>query len=230
MISAAFAYGNVQIVAIAGAETRNPRKSIPAALRATFTRVVMFYVLSIFVISLLIPADDPRLALGNGSVTQSPFVIAFSRAGIKGIPSLFNAVVFVWLLSIVTTAGLVSWGIICIAYLRFFYALQRQGISRERLPYVSPFQPYLAYFALAINVLVVLTSGWTLFMRDSFSFSGFVYYYFNCIMVPVLYCVCKYLRGDSLVRLEDIDFRTELMLISQEHEAQTHGPRRTRRN
>ena len=111
MISAAFAYGNVQIVAIAGAETRNPRKSIPAALKATFTRVVMFYVLSIFVISLLIPADDPRLTLGNETVTQSPFVIAFSRAGIKvslwssvistprafcflqGIPSLFNAVV-----------------------------------------------------------------------------------------------------------------------------------------
>ena len=83
MISAAFAYGNVQIVAIAGAETRNPRKSIPAALKATFTRVVMFYVLSIFVISLLIPADDPRLTLGNETVTQSPFVIAFSRAGIK---------------------------------------------------------------------------------------------------------------------------------------------------
>ena len=38
-------------------------------------------------------------------------------------------------------------------------------------------------------------------------------------MVPVLYCVCKYLRRDYLVRLENIDFRTELVLISQENEA-----------
>jgi amino acid transporter len=86
MISAAFAFGNVQIVAIAGAETRNPRKSIPAALQRTFIRVVLFYVLSIFVISLLVPANDPRLTFGE-SVTQSPFVIAFSRAGIKVSPT-----------------------------------------------------------------------------------------------------------------------------------------------
>lgn len=83
MISAAFAYGNVQVVAIAGAETQNPRKSIPAALKQTFLRVVLFYVLSIFVVSLLVPADDDRLLAHNDSVTQSPFVIAFSRANFK---------------------------------------------------------------------------------------------------------------------------------------------------
>src|SRR5690606_36803893 len=55
MISAAFAYGNVQVVAIAGAETRNPRKTIPAALKTTFIRVVFLYVVSVFVISILVP-------------------------------------------------------------------------------------------------------------------------------------------------------------------------------
>ena len=83
MIFAAFAYGNVQVVAIAGAETRNPRTSIPVALKRTFFRVVAFYVASIFVISLTVPADDERLRLTTRNVYQSPFVIAFSRAGIK---------------------------------------------------------------------------------------------------------------------------------------------------
>jgi amino acid transporter len=84
MISAAFAYGNVQVVAIAGAETRNPRKSIPKALKRTFFRVIFFYVLSVFVISLLVPADDPRLSSpGNGTATESPFVIALGRTGNK---------------------------------------------------------------------------------------------------------------------------------------------------
>ncbi|PPQ69682.1 hypothetical protein CVT25_012920, partial [Psilocybe cyanescens] len=69
MISAAFAYGNVQVVAIAGAETRNPRKAIPTALKRTFTRVIVFYVASIFVVSLIVPADDPRLSLPTGDVT-----------------------------------------------------------------------------------------------------------------------------------------------------------------
>ena len=83
MIYAAFAYGNVQVVAIAGAETRNPRRSIPKALKRTFFRVVAFYVASIFVISLTVPANDKRLQLTTGNASQSPFVIAFSRAGVK---------------------------------------------------------------------------------------------------------------------------------------------------
>ena len=83
MIFAAFAYGNVQVVAIAGAETLNPRISIPKALKRTFFRVVVFYVASIFVISLTVPANDKRLQLSTGDASQSPFVIAFSRAGVR---------------------------------------------------------------------------------------------------------------------------------------------------
>ncbi|KAF5325619.1 hypothetical protein D9611_000106 [Ephemerocybe angulata] len=288
MIAAAFAYGNVQIVAIAGAETRNPRKAIPAALKKTFLRVVMFYVLSIFVMSLLVPASDPRLTYGE-RITQSPFVIAFTRAGIKGIPSAFNAAiltsavssanactflasrtlhglaldgnaphiflslnryhipyiavlvssawgivallslnsdamqVFVWLVSVVTTAGLVSWIIICIAYLRFFNALQKQGISRDELPYKSPYQPFLTYFALVMNVLVVLTSGWLSFL-DIFSVSSFLHNYLNCILVPLGYAVCKYARQETLVPLEGIDIKTELELIQHEAENENTKP------
>ena len=83
MISAAFAYGNVQVVAMAGSETQNPRVSIPAALKKTFARVVIFYVASIFVISLTVPSDDERLYHPTGDVTHSPFILAFSRAGFK---------------------------------------------------------------------------------------------------------------------------------------------------
>lgn len=51
---------------------------------------------------------------------------------------------FVWLVALVTTAGLISGVVLCITYLRFFYALQKQGVPRSHLPYRSPFQPYLA--------------------------------------------------------------------------------------
>lgn len=83
MLAAAFAFGNVQVVAMAGAETLNPRKSIPGALKKTFLRVVAFYVASIFVISLTVPANDERLFQPTGDVTHSPFIIAFNRAGLK---------------------------------------------------------------------------------------------------------------------------------------------------
>jgi amino acid transporter len=54
MISAAYSYGNIQVVGLAGAETRNPRKVIPDAMRMTFWRVLVFYVISIFIVGLLV--------------------------------------------------------------------------------------------------------------------------------------------------------------------------------
>lgn len=91
---------------------------------------------------------------------------------------------FLWLVDLVTTAGIISWIVLSATYLRFFNALREQGISRDRLPYKSPLQPYLTvatirdyitaminlldfflkYFALAMNSLVLVTSGWTSFI------------------------------------------------------------------
>ena len=52
-ISAAFSYGNIQVVALTGTETQGPRKIIPEATKKTFYRV-FFYVLSVFVVSLIV--------------------------------------------------------------------------------------------------------------------------------------------------------------------------------
>lgn len=54
LISAAFSYGNIQVVTLAGAETSNPRKVIPQATKKTFYRVLFFYVISIFVVGLIV--------------------------------------------------------------------------------------------------------------------------------------------------------------------------------
>ena len=51
--------------------------------------------------------------------------------------------VFLWLVSLVTTAGILSWIVIGLTYLRFYNALHVQGIPRDRLPYKGPFQPYI---------------------------------------------------------------------------------------
>ncbi|KDR75338.1 hypothetical protein GALMADRAFT_249379 [Galerina marginata CBS 339.88] len=283
MISAAFAYGGVQIVALVGAETRNPRKAIPAALKKTFARVVFFYVASIFVISLTIPANDKRLYLPTEDVTHSPFVIAFSNAGMKALPSIINAIVlssafssgnaatflgaralhglaldghapqiflelnrfgvpyvavaasviwgavaytslnqgafqaFLWLVSLVATSAIVSWVVMCLTYLRFFYALRVQKIPRESLPYRSPLQPYLTYYALAMNILVLIFSGWNSFF-PTFDLSLFTSNYFNCIFYPLLYLGCKLWFKDTMVELDAIDIQTELDLIDIEVE------------
>ncbi|EGX94102.1 amino acid permease, putative [Cordyceps militaris CM01] len=92
MTSAVFSFAGVESIAMAGAETRNPRKAIPAACKNVFIRIVLFYMLSILIVGMLVASNDERLAGGGSSVTQSPFVIAAQAAHLPAIPSVVNAV------------------------------------------------------------------------------------------------------------------------------------------
>ncbi|USW55837.1 Putative amino acid permease/ SLC12A domain-containing protein [Septoria linicola] len=91
--SALYAYGGIHAIVIAAAETKNPRQAIPMAAKRIFWRVLIFYVVTIFMVTLVVPSNDPNLLQSSGTATQSPFVIAAKRAGIKGVPSFINALV-----------------------------------------------------------------------------------------------------------------------------------------
>ncbi|KAF8608286.1 hypothetical protein BDV93DRAFT_552129 [Ceratobasidium sp. AG-I] len=257
LINAAFAYGNIQVVAIAGSETKNPRVAIPKAVNKTFSRVVLFYISSIFMIGLLLPSTDPMLLSGSGTATQSPFVIAMNRARIRVLPDIVNVVVLssafssgvscifiasrslvglaedgnapaifshtnrlgnpwvavicsssfgalgylsvteqsmkvlLWLINLSAVAGLVSWIILCIGYLRFYAGMKAQGYSREELPYKSPFQPYTAWFALIMVALITFFSGFRVFLRGNFSTADFLSNYINIFAFVGVYGVWK---------------------------------------
>lgn len=59
-----------------------------------FWRIVTFYIFGILITGMLVPYDDPDLLNGSGTATQSPYVIAIRRAGIRTLPSIINAAIF----------------------------------------------------------------------------------------------------------------------------------------
>ncbi|KAH8721878.1 amino acid permease/ SLC12A domain-containing protein [Ilyonectria robusta] len=93
MTSAVFSFAGVESIAMAAAETKNPRRAIPIACRNVFIRIIIFYMLAILVVGMLVASNDTRLDDAYGSAAQSPFVIAASAAGLPAIPSVVNAVV-----------------------------------------------------------------------------------------------------------------------------------------
>ncbi|GKT54104.1 dicarboxylic amino acid permease [Colletotrichum tofieldiae] len=93
MTSAVFSFAGVESLAMAAAETQNPRRAIPRACKRVFARIVLFYMLAVLVVGMLVASNDPRLDDASGTAAQSPFVIAASAAGIPAIPSVVNAVV-----------------------------------------------------------------------------------------------------------------------------------------
>jgi amino acid transporter len=73
--------------------------------------------------------------------------------------------VFGWLQDLVAVAALVNWSVICTVYLRFFYGMKRQGISRDRLPWKGYCQPYLAWVGVISFQILLFTGGKKRFYR-----------------------------------------------------------------
>lgn len=63
-------------------------------------------------------------------------------------------------------SGTNSWVLVCIVYLRFYYAMRKQGISRDRLPWKAPLQPYVAWIGVFAFILLLLTGGYTTFIHN----------------------------------------------------------------
>ena len=75
------------------------------------------------------------------------------------------SVVFDWFQSLVSAAAFVTWDVICIVYLRFYYACKRQGIDRNELPWKGPFQPYTAWAGLISFTVLLFTGGFNVFIE-----------------------------------------------------------------
>ncbi|ORY82093.1 amino acid transporter [Protomyces lactucae-debilis] len=99
-VNAAFSFGGTELVGLAAAEAANPRRAMPKATKQVFWRITIFYVLSLFLVGLIVPFNDPRLTKGASKAARSPFVIAMQIGGIKVLPSIFNAVILISVLSV----------------------------------------------------------------------------------------------------------------------------------
>lgn len=129
-VNAAFSFTGTELVGLAAAETENPRKSLPSAAKQVFWRICLFYIVSLTLVGLLVPYDDPHL-MGSSSVdaTASPFVIAIQNAGIGGLPSVINVVIMIAVLSVGNSA--------VYGCSRTLASLASQGFAPKILAYVD---------------------------------------------------------------------------------------------
>lgn len=120
-VTAAFAYTGTELTGLAAAEADNPRKEIPKASNQVVWRIGIFYIVNLFLIGLILPATSPLYTENSGS-HASPFVLAIQLAGIPVLPSIFNAVI---LISVMSVANSCTFG-----STRTMQALAANGESR----------------------------------------------------------------------------------------------------
>ncbi|KAL8670739.1 MAG: hypothetical protein Q9168_004746 [Polycauliona sp. 1 TL-2023] len=108
-VTAAFAFAGTELVGLAAAEAKDPRKTLPKATKQVFWRIAIFYILSLFILGLILPSNSEDLLGASGANTKaSPFVLAIKAAGIAGLPSVFNAVITLSVMSVANSATFAS--------------------------------------------------------------------------------------------------------------------------
>ena len=90
LVNGVYSFAGVESIAMVAAETQNPRQALPQATKRIFACILLFYILTLFVVSLIVPYDDPRLLNSTGTASQSPFTIAAERAGVNVLPSVIS--------------------------------------------------------------------------------------------------------------------------------------------
>ncbi|MGX1370002.1 L-asparagine transporter-like permease [Streptomyces canus] len=93
LLASVFAYGGLETVTIAAAESEDPVRGVAGAVRTAMWRIALFYIGSMAVIVTLVPWDDKAV------VEKGPYVAALDELGIPGAGELMNVIVLVALLS-----------------------------------------------------------------------------------------------------------------------------------
>jgi amino acid transporter len=129
-VTAAFAFSGTELVGLAAAESSNPSKALPSAIKQVFWRITLFYVLGLLFVGLLIPSDDIHLLdSSSDNPAASPFVLVGQYAGLKGFNHFMNVVILVSVISI-SVSGVYGGS-------RTLTALAQQGYAPKLFTYVD---------------------------------------------------------------------------------------------
>ncbi len=151
-----YSYGGTELVTLTSGETPKPWKSIPKAVKLTVIRIIIFMVLTCFVVGLCINHSDERLlnAYFNSDVSISPITIVFQKAGFGPAVHVVNAVLLTAVLSATNSCFFAS--------TRMLMGMAQEGrffpifgvVNSRGVPM------YALVLTFAISCLVFLTTIW----------------------------------------------------------------------
>lgn len=150
LLAVAFAFGGIEIVTIAAAESEEPSHSIASAVRAVIWRISAFYLGSVFLITALLPYET----LGDANTAaESPFTRVLELANIPGAVMLMEIVIVLALLS-ACNAQIYATSRLMFSFSRTGYApVALQQTNRSRVPIRAVWVSLIfAFLSVALQV------------------------------------------------------------------------------
>lgn len=200
VIMAIFSFVGIEVIAVTSAETPDPRRSIPAALRSMAFRLALFYLLALTILLSFVPWTET----GAKVVAESPFVRVFARTGVPYAAGIMNFVVLSAALSGMNTNIYLA--------ARMLFSLSRSGDAPSALGRLSP---------KGAPIWAILVSGGGILAATMVSFfTPLAYNYlfgvalFGAIFVWIVILAC-HLRFRGRHPRESLPVRTPFFPIPQ---------------
>ncbi|KAE9985814.1 hypothetical protein EG327_004571 [Venturia inaequalis] len=102
-VLAAVYYCGTEMLALTAAESKNPKRDLPKAIRQTFNRILIIFIGLVFFAGLIVPSNNDQLLNGSSKSGKSPWTIALVKAGWPGAGNLINIVMITAQLSSVNS-------------------------------------------------------------------------------------------------------------------------------
>lgn len=96
---AAVYYCGTEMLAITAAESKNPTRDLPRAIKQTFWRILIIFMGLVFFAGIIVRSDDPQLLTAESKTGSSPWTIAFEHAGVPAMGNVVNVVLITAMLS-----------------------------------------------------------------------------------------------------------------------------------
>ncbi|MFG2907236.1 amino acid permease [Kitasatospora sp. NPDC048286] len=133
LLPAVFAYGGLEAVTIAAAESDNPRRNVATAVRTAVWRIAIFYIGTMALAVTLVPWNNPDV------VKLGPYVTVLQLLNVPGAALVMKAVVLIALLSAMN-ANIYSAS-------RMVHSLVTRGLGPRALAKVTGGVPRLSVLA-----------------------------------------------------------------------------------
>ncbi|OBA92475.1 GABA permease [Mycobacteriaceae bacterium 1482268.1] len=190
IVTVIFSMVGPEIATIAAAESSDPEKAVAKAATSVIWRILIFYVLSVFLLVTIVPWNSEDLA-------ASPFVAAFTEMGIPYADDIMNAVVLTAVLSCLNS------GMYTASRMLFVLAARNEApellvrLSRRGVPVNAILFSSIVGFACVIAAAFAEDTIFAFLLNSSGAIILFVY-----ILIAISQIILRYRNSDAELRLK----------------------------
>ena len=190
VVTVIFSMVGAEIATIAAAESDDPERAVSRAANSVITRIAIFFVGSIFLLSVILPWN-------SSSLQASPYVAAFQEMGIPYADHVMNAVVLTAVLSCLNS------GLYTASRMLFVLAARREApasmvsVNSRGVPVIAILASSVVGFLAVIMAAVSPDTVFSFLLNSSGAVILFVY-----LLIAISQIILRYRADESILKVK----------------------------